>query len=132
MKLITQKNNSCILYSLAMCLNLDPQELITYAGHDGTEMFGDKDRAYTIEEFVTFLFNRGYCAIPFVRRAGYNGKVINFKNDPPLHYQGILIYGNHAVAWDGEHIYDPRGKVTNFNQDWDVFWLIELLLNNNF
>jgi hypothetical protein len=109
-----------------MCIRCDPQELIAYAGHDGTEQIDHRTRAFTVEEFVSFLYNRSYCAIPFVRKAEYMGGVINLKNDPPLHMQGILIYDNHAVAWDGDKIYDPNGKIYPLKKDYDMFWLIDL------
>jgi len=118
-----QKGNQCILYSLSMCIDIKPEELVIYARHDGS----DVSRTFNIEEFVSYLYNRNFSAIPFVSRAEYCGEIVELLNQPPLHLRGVLIYGKHAVAWDGKNIYDPHGKIYPLIQGWDVFWLIDHL-----
>ena len=134
MRLLTQNNRwSCVLYSVAMCINRDPSELITHLGHDGSEiLYPDLQdpycrRAFAIEEFATYLYNHSFCLMPFVRGGNCNGKDIYFRCDPPLHMVGVLTYGRHAVAWDGHEVFDPIGLVRKLDYSWDVFWMIVLL-----
>jgi hypothetical protein len=116
---------------MAMVLNETPEYLISVVGHDGSEIyFPEKPepynrRSFMVEEFLNHIYSDHYIAMPFPRIADYAGRVVNLVHSPPLQHKGILIYGNHAVAWNGEKIHDPVGKIYDLKTQWDIFWMIE-------
>lgn len=132
MKLLKQRMPyDCVLTSVAMCMDIDPEDLRRDLLHNPEEelwptaLGGWKYRGIQIEDLVSLLYCRGYCAMPFFKRFSMRGVV--FENSYPVPMTGntgILMYPSHVVAWDGEKIYDPRGYIKEFVSDWEEFWLI--------
>ena len=137
MKLLNQQGKQqCLLYAGAMLLNEDPSILIKEIGHDGLERVW-KDlhmprclRGFHIQEILDCCMRRGYglMLVELLPRSGAQGSRLwrkVFVTDNIAHdrfaaaiegRQGIFIGkaasgGNHAVAWDGENIYDPNGRI---------------------
>jgi hypothetical protein len=123
-----------MLFTAAMLLNEDPNKLMEQLGHSGTErVYQDKTqlRGYHIQEFVDLFLE-------------YDKSLVRIERQPilgPNHQQAIDAFpdmekrfwerlngneayllgssgsGFHAVAWDGERVYDPKGYVYELPSD---------------
>jgi hypothetical protein len=107
LRLITTDKPLCLLYSMAMLLNQDPDVLAKYMGTS----------AIYIEAWQWFIKRSGMCLVPYVLEANEPGYVA--KHDIPKH-KGILecltnSSIKHAVAWDGKRIFNPCPKVTDYS-----------------
>lgn len=137
MKLLKMRSgeHQCLVYSLAMLLDEDPDVLIEELGHDGTGKWFPKweipycYRGHHMQEVVDVCIRRGVCLTPievFPRVASQRDPsdwralwsveyaVIRFKKMVEGR-PGILIGnakngGGHACAWDGNIVFDPNGR----------------------
>ena len=128
MKLLKMTSNQCLIYSAAMVLGEDPQDLCTEIGYTGLEKFWDLPvprcyRGHHIQEIQDLFLARGKCLyeIEVYPRMGHPGvtpiramsdsdaesRFVRLINQRP----GILIGRNHAVAWSGKLVFDPNGRV---------------------
>ena len=133
MKLIKQTIDACLLYSAAMILSVDPKILIDEIGHDGQDIWWpelkgcQQKRGHHIQEIQDCFIRRGKCLYPVELMptihtdSKFKPETIFKINNAMERFQihiayktGILIGMNrynkaHAVAWDGQRIFDPNG-----------------------
>ncbi len=126
----------CLLSSAAMVLDIDRSELIKLIGHNGgkivfAEMPEPANRqGFHIQEIVDIAVVHGYSVmaievLPCSTTDGKNNFDINIINPEKRlleHMKGNpgIITGRgrrwqHAVAWDGEKVFDPIGHIYNFD-----------------
>lgn len=134
MKLLRQEKPQCLVYSLAMLLDIEPYEIHQSIGHDGMELtWPDLPAPYCykgvcIQELVDFSLARGIVLLqidsypamqPLIGGAIHT--VWDHKRcEERLHaymsgFEGIIMTSNHACAWDRKDVYDPRGILGNVN-----------------
>jgi len=134
MKLLKQNGDHCLVYSLAMVLDEEPEVLMGEIGHDGQEIWWPDNknpkRGVHIQECIDCCLRRGYglvpielfpCSAPVDAPQDYRyiydtieatSRFMNNIADERGIIIGINNQGNgHAVAWDGEMIHDPIGKI---------------------
>jgi len=121
--------HQCLVYSLAMLIEEDPDVIIAEIGHDGTEAWWDYGppysyRGYHIQEIIDVCLLRGIGLTPIeatpllgcAMQPGSHRQVW-----PPEEAQArmhnilqgrpaILIGPGHACAWDGNIVFDPNGR----------------------
>ena len=145
MNLITTTNTySCLVAAFAMACEVSFDTFIKLLGHDGSA-FPYSNPYYRAgfhpQEFIEVILKLGWLATPIeqnpvltpdgidLRDIYFNsseaGNLARFlqhlTNTTTGVIEGILqrkaggIVG-HAVAWDGTHIYDPRGYVYSFSE----------------
>lgn len=133
-KLITNPNSwSCLLASAAMALDTTTQDLVEMIDHDGSTIIFPElpepggRRGHHYQEIVDCAIKLGYTVTPIesLPYATPDGKLefpVDFKisNEDRLHFHmkgtkgivtGLSGKWRHAVYWNGEKIYDPRGRV---------------------
>ena len=131
MKIIKQPNPwSCLPTALAMVLDESSYDLIKEIGHDGSEeiVFSPRrkgKKGFHIQELTKLCCKRRKALIQFDRYVNIHhseGITVSFSDDIEYIYtlmhdnKGILLgqtkdNKDHAVAWDGEKIYDPNGTI---------------------
>ena len=119
---------SCLPTACACLLQTQPSEIVDAIGHDGSAILTDDTRrGFHVEEIVdVFVANLQFPvpieACPIIYLSEDVGVEVYSDSRKRLdHYlekcPGILLgshpdTGNpHAVVWDGETIYDPRGQI---------------------
>lgn len=130
-------SHSCGLASLAMLLDSDPSDLVLELGHNGGEVIWPNDdepecfRGFHTQEFVDICFRRNMALIeiiaqPFIfNRSGEprqilelseaDSRIQSYMTGTPGIIIGVIESGaRHAVAWDGEKVYDPIGYIYRF------------------
>lgn len=122
MKFLKQKGDTCIIYALAMVLDIDPEVIIEEIGHDGQEIWYPEQvgcqqkRGIHIQELQTVCATRGKLLAPVevMPRLGPEGRFIFTEEAGILRFlflinerSGIMISENHAYAWDGQILHDP-------------------------
>ena len=140
MKLIT---GNCLLASAAMVMDVHPDVLTELIGHDGKEIIFPKlpmpisIRGFHIQEVIDCAFEYGYSvteiqALPSLTPDHKHEYLIKFNisNDERFlrhitYHKGIITGETkkcgHAVAWDGEMVFDPRGCICKFDSfDMDI------------
>lgn len=151
MKLLKQKGSTCLIYSAAMVLDVTPEEIIKYIGHNGEEIIW-KDmnsphnlRGVHIQELQDFAKTKGLVfahieGLPSIGPDKKHSKVI-FNEDVGIRRFESWIDGRkaiiivsasksmHAVAWDGEKVFDPRGYIKSIDE-YDVYegWLLAKMI----
>lgn len=145
MRLIKSTDNfSCGLASLAMLLDADVDDLILELGHNGGELAWPDDtepecfRGFSNQEFIDLCLRRNIALIEIIAQPQiYNYRMVPKpimtleESDQRIQSymtgnQGIIVGmlesgARHAVAWDGERVYDPVGFVYRFeSSDPDV------------
>jgi hypothetical protein len=133
-KLLKQPNDSCLIYSTAMVLDVAPEKVINLLGHDGQEEWfplappDRRKRGVHIQEIQDLLWELGWrlMLVELMPASAPAGRTHMYREIWPAdraierfkrYIDGrwaILIgqvpSGNyHACAWDGEKILDPRG-----------------------
>lgn len=131
MRLVRQPDKySCAAASLAMLADVSFEEVIKALGYDGTMNLNNMALGFPIPEIIdTALDSFGIALVSFElapaiseykRDEGiplYNDDYVNQRIDALLPGRPGLITGfysidkYHMVAWDGEQIYDPHGRV---------------------
>lgn len=130
-------DNNCLLYSAAMVLDTDPGILIKEIGHDGKRLEWSNlgyplgQINFHIQEIMDSFIKRGFALVPIELLPVTQPEVPypidhceiwnNFDAEDRFikHItgrQGILVGRGsnglgHAVAWNGEHVYDPNGSI---------------------
>jgi len=111
-----------------MALDVHYLEIIGFCGHDGSEIVFPDDvdphrrRAFHAQEMLTFALHSGKFVTPIEKRPSSMNKYGSlfalpeqelYIRDFMSMYTGVIVghvRGNpHAVAWDGNLIYDPNG-----------------------
>ena len=151
MKLIKQTYDACLLFSLAMVLDADPQELIDEIGHDGRDiMFPEvigtiRQRSFHIQEIIDCCWKRGRAVTPIdiapctapdghpeLAREIWDREVARERIKKYLTGNVALLIGRtshkglgHACAWDGEKVYDPRGMICEIGETFiNQAWIV--------
>lgn len=136
---------SCTGAAFAMCFDISWDRMVRMVGHDGSEpnFYGDEDsRGFALQEMVLVGLQLGYAVINIELHPRITNKVGGVEKFITLQglddikrmkslmaNRGVLGYGNHAVAWDGEKVYDPRGYITADFKIPQIFFLISKLEN---
>ena len=126
-----------MLYTAAMLLDANPNDLVEILGHSGTESVYESDdpnkrlRGFHIQEMVE-LFLEHEKALVRVERypiigPDFSQAIDAFRDSDQRFWDriwgneayllGSSVSGFHAVAWDGERVYDPRGYVYSLPSD---------------
>jgi hypothetical protein len=133
---------SCLPASFSMVCNVSFQYFIALLGHDGdARPYKDKSkrRGFHLQECIDIAWKLGFTCMPIelfpamTYAVGAEVFPVRFGSDDNanlarfMHYltttkRGILeglravngIKMGHAVAWDGELIYDPSGRSYSF------------------
>jgi hypothetical protein len=132
MKLLTQndKEPNCLVYAAAMILNADVEDILSSIGHRGQEMvWPGRDwptclAGVHIQEIQDVAYKYGKCFYPIefeptsrcsegapahfsYKNRNLKLRMMNYLIDK----RAILVGKTHAVAWDGEQVYDPNGMI---------------------
>jgi len=133
---------NCLLQSIAYLLEEKEEDLAKELGHDGSIVLWPYVKhpfnqvGYHIQEINDLCLRRGKALVEIeyspqsAPRGGYEPVRI-YSNETErfrsiiLNRSGLLITTVHAMAWDGEKVWDPRGE---FRRITDVtfaeFWLL--------
>lgn len=147
MKLIRNPNNwSCLLASMAMVLDKTTDELVKEIGHDGSQIVfphlpePGRREGFHIQEFIPIILKSGFSmmaieALPYSTPDGKHEWPVMFKNNEerfwdlsnwvPGIFTGLATKWRHAIAWDGNQFYDPRGQIYDYDEcpiQVDVFY----------
>lgn len=138
MELQKQPNDwSCLPTAFAMTLDMPVEQIIEELGHDGSEViFPNLEdpysrRSFHPQELLDICILRDYGVIPVEREPScevqghvYKLSLSKRRLDYYLvNYTNCILIGTsqsgkpHAVAWNGERVFDPNGKIygiTNF------------------
>jgi len=113
-----------------MCLDVSPDSIHQHLGHAGTDIwwYPNKMRGVHIQEIIDYAMTRGKTFFPYE----VEPMIANSEDTEPRPiYRGqtnirfaesisgrvaILITSGHACAWDGGHIFDPKGFILDL---WD-------------
>ena len=134
MRHLVMNKPQCLLYSAAMVLDVDIEDITDILGHDGMDVIdptidsNDKYRGVHIQEIQTVAFRLGrhFYPVEVIPASLHNDTVRPIYNICGTEYavrfmamikgkKGILIGQNtagneHAVAFDDMTAYDPIGK----------------------
>jgi hypothetical protein len=131
MKLLQQPNRwSCLPTSFAMTIECSIEQFITHIGHDGSVEYWPElpeplnHRSFSLEECIRAAwigFNAMYAIFPS-KQVLYptpssqpliielGREYIPYRNNVCV-FLGEINGNRHAVAWDGERIFDPNGTI---------------------
>lgn len=131
---------SCLPTAFAIVIDRNVNELITLIGHDGGEIISPhvsapfQVRGFHPQEMYRILWDLGFCVTEFISSMSYvidewanpleldnNLEMLKYITSNP----GVICTHNHALAWDGEKIYDPRDGCS---KDLDNLEKIEVFL----
>lgn len=149
---------SCVPTAFAMVLDMPVEDLIKETGHDGSEILYEdlpepfRRRSFHLQEIVYILVKQKFATFPWhpYRCSSVEGEYM-IEDEPHyeelLHLQGVFFgyrLGSslpHAVAWNGQIIFDPIGARYPYDQfKVEEFWPVvkadfsevrELCLNNS-
>lgn len=156
MNLQKQRDNwTCYATAFAMALGLDVTELFKLIGHDGTSKLWPEiederfNRAgHHVQELIDVAYNLGVMIVRIDGCPAHQHFVSGVTRTPLLwttdkcekriekylKYNYGVLSGTvgfnywHTVAWNGEKVYDPRGKIEdlgNFEFGFDSFYLFK-------
>ncbi len=147
MKLIQGENNlDCILAAAAMVMGINLVELKKSIGHDGSEIIFPNApepycfRGFHIQEIIDQAFQNNWSVMYIQKHFGLepfigndpvftidvnDKRINNYLTNFPGIIAGVKGNRNHAVAWNGEMVYDPSGFVYSLREfDYNIkeFW----------
>lgn len=132
MKLLTQSKDepNCLVYAAAMVLDTYPEYIFSKIGHRGQANiwpqvpYPHNLAGVHIQEIQDVALNVGYCFYPIEY---YPESRYSIKAMPHYPYtydqieerffkaiknrKGIIVSDTHAVAWDGNKVFDPNGLI---------------------
>lgn len=135
MKLLKSPNNwSCLLYSAAMVMDVEPKTITDWLGHDGSERVGKYWRGFHLQEIFRFAWlYMGHAHFTPVERiaATQTPDGIDFIINQEEYWEtaldlwdGILVGVSprgigHAVAWNHRtgRCHDPVGVKADLSDD---------------
>lgn len=139
MNLLRQTGDNCLLYAAAMVLDANPDDICAAVGHDGTQIWWPDEvgtrrrRSHHPQELIDYaaLLGLTFIEIEAIPRIGWSSKDAKpiFK-EPEKRFENwlrgrrailLVISGllNHAVAWDGKEVFDPKGYKGNIS-DYEI------------
>jgi hypothetical protein len=139
MNLQTQPNRaSCMLVSLAICMDTPYQELFTILGHDGTEVLWPeypKPKCYRgfHECEISYLANaHGMQFTKYEKHLHLGHSIYTVKGvNTPYNFDflvsegiGVLLDDKHAVACDHGKIYDPNGYIYDYTSKYSIYYKV--------
>ena len=144
MNLIKQTGPFCLVASAAMILDTTVEQLHREIGTDGTEIWWPNHmRGIHIQEIQDCCLRRNKCLYPIEMnpllapnefadpKACLNPIYVTERlRLSVLDRRAILITDNHAVAWNGKEVYDPKGFVKSFNDYPYIFkeaWILGVI-----
>jgi len=113
-------DNRCLLYSASMILGVKPTDLALSVGCSGLEPIWDSfpnNRGHHVQEIVFAALALGWAAIYFELQPELvkGSQRIDLRSDAALRalkqFPAVLLSDTHAVAWDTQMIYDPKGRI---------------------
>jgi hypothetical protein len=134
---------ACLPASLAMVLDLPFEQVIKELGHSGDERpyaDGVTPKGFHMQECIDIALSRGYSVTEIIAYFGSRPSVNSTEQVPTLTlasaverfnkyvkqcklgiFSGFARHpdksiSNHACAWDGERIHDPRGLSYAFDE----------------
>lgn len=120
MRLLKSDRPACLVYCAAMVLNCEPDEIFQYLGNECNTF----SNGVHIQQINDFAIKKGYAFTPiefdpWIQDIGEpypifdsrEGKKQQRFKDTIWDHDGIIILINHAVAWDGHLIHDPKGRI---------------------
>ena len=136
MRLIKQSGPHCLVTSAAMILDTTPEQLHSEIGTTGEDIWWPPShmRGIHIQEIQDCCLRRNRCLYPIEinpllapdstglceARECYPEKVRLPRLKTELRFsRAILITDNHAVAWDGRQLFDPKGFIKSF-EDYQI------------
>lgn len=140
MRLIKQSGPHCLVTSAAMILDTDPEIIHKEIGGDGTSIVWEPNgmRGIHIQEIQDCCKRRSKMIAP-IEMTPYLApdaehqpfrvfpeklELLRFTNHI-INHRAILITPNHAVAWDGENVFDPQGFIKSiFEYNVQEAWVL--------
>ena len=139
MNLLRQSGDNCLLYAAAMVLDAKPSDICAAVGHNGNDIWWPDEvgakrlRSHHPQEIIDYAALLGFTFVKIVAipRIGWTEETCKpIFVDPMIRLErwlrgrvAILLVAsgnlNHAVAWDGETIYDPRGYTKSID-DYEI------------
>jgi len=141
MNLIKQTGPFCLVASAAMILDTTVEELHHEISHDGTEEWWPGHmRGVHIQEIQDCCLRRGKCLYIIEREPmiapndAYEPKTYVIHQEDRFwlaiyRHRAILIKDNHAVAWDGIVVHDPRGFTNPYTPIFHEAWILGDLIS---
>ena len=145
MKLIKQDGPFCVVTSAAMVLDVEPELIHDYIGHDGTRIQWPPNGmiGVHIQEIQQFAITQGYMFAPLevmpvsapndiekpVEIYGEENLARKIFENLLLGRKGILVTPGHAVAFIGHTVYDPKGFIKSII-DYEITdaWILTRLI----
>lgn len=142
---------TCIPTSLAMCLGVSVQSIISDLGHDGMEVVNPEEEGlgkykfFHPQEIIDVAYKRGFALViiekfPLIEHPDLNRSPHNVYAEPRTRFleyikrfSGILLDANHAVAWDAKSrtVFDPRAEgpaivpdIVQLMKDYQELWML--------
>ncbi len=153
MKFVRNRNSwSCIISAAAMVLDLHPDVVEECIGHNGSEIIFPelrdpaRRRGFHVQEIIDCAHAYGYAVtpiegLPISTPNGTDEYEVKFREDRFGYYLkgniGIITGRTrvwaHAVAWDGDRVFDPRLfssiALADCIMDIDTFWLFSKIIS---
>ena len=149
---VTPNRWSCLPTAFAIALDVRAGMLIKWLGHDGSRVVRPELAApecylgFHIQELIGYAWYMGHATTPFEANPrstvggephriefanGNDTRILTalYANLGVLTGQSVATGSHHAVAWDGERIYNPTGEVQGL-EDFAIntFWLLSRLV----
>lgn len=111
---------TCLITSFAMALDVPVAQLIKLVGHDGLEVLPEKVyRGHSIWEMQWICYQYHRTCYEFAgkethcvgRSYGTCVATPYTLEDLMPRHRGVLVFYNHATAWDGTRVFDPNGTI---------------------
>ena len=140
MKMQVQEGKHCMLYALAMLMDIPASSILARLKYKG-----DGERSWHIQEMMDVLMSEGkslilvesdpYCTDPVNLT---QTRVYTSENHRMEHYMdgapGLILVRRdggtsfHCCSWDGKNCYDPQGTITEGVQEevWAFLRLVNL------
>lgn len=128
-----QDEPNCLVYSAAMIMGCEPDEILRYIGHHGQEVWwpeakgNAKFRGVHIQEIVDFALETGWSITPIdlypmSAPLGFEKSARKLWLEDECRtrfitwlqfFPAILIHPSHATAWDvvTKKVFDPNGLI---------------------
>ena len=139
MRLLRQSSDNCLLYAAAMVLDADPADICAATGHSGEDIWWPDEvgcrrkRSHHPQEIIDYAALLGLTfvkidAIPCIGWSEETCKPIFVEPMKRLerwlqNRRAILLVTsgslNHAVAWDGKTVFDPKGYKASI-EDYEI------------
>jgi len=149
MILLRQSGDNCLLYAAAMVLDADPEDICAATGHSGNDIWwpdevgARKKRSHHPQELIDYAAILGltFVKIIAIPRIGWTEATCKPIFVEPMKRLERWLMGrraillvtsgslNHAVAWDGKEVFDPKGfKASIEDYEIEVAYILTKLI----